>query len=55
MNPGAFGVNLTDTRNPPRFFVLSDHPVRMGIGLFIPLDDPGALVAFPVRDFWHLV
>lgn len=49
------GVCLSDNRIPPRYFRLLDIPLYMGIGYFEPLDDIGATVSFPVRDFWALV
>lgn len=49
------GVCLSDARNPPRYFRLLDIPAYMGIGYFEPLDDIGATVSFPLRDFWSLV
>ena len=49
------GVCLSDTRNPPRYFRLLDIPAYMGIGYFEPLDDIGATVSFPLKDFWSLV
>lgn len=52
---GAWGVNVTDERNPPRYFTLSEHPKHMGTAYFIPDDDKEALVAFPFKDFWPLV
>ena len=55
MKPGNIGICLGDTRKTPRLFRLLDFPARMGIGYFEPLDDPGALVPFPLRDFWVLV
>lgn len=52
---GALGVNLSDTRNPPRYFRQLDIPAHMGIGYFEPLDDKGATVLIPLKDFWPLV
>jgi hypothetical protein len=52
---GFVGVCLSDTRNPPRYFRLLDIPARMGIGYFEPLDDKGATVPFPLKDFWALI
>jgi hypothetical protein len=49
------GVCLSDNRNPPRYFRLLDIPARMGIGYFEPLDDIGATVPFPLKDFWALI
>ena len=54
IKPGNVGVNVTDERTPARMFILTDHPHRMGIALFEPLDDPGALTPFPINDFWVL-
>ena len=55
MKSGSIGVCLSDTRNPPRMFQLTDQPLHMGIAYFEPLDDPGALVSFPLADFWPLI
>lgn len=52
---GSIGVMLDDARIPPRLFRLEDYPQRMGFAYFEPLDDPGALVAHPVREFWPLI
>jgi len=52
---GAIGVSLLDTRDKPRMFRLLDWPHHMGIAYFEPLDNPGAVVPFPIRDFWALV
>jgi len=49
------GVCLSDNRNPPRYFRLLTIPARMGIGYFEPLDDIGATVPIPLKDFWALV
>lgn len=55
MKPGSIGVFTTDTRTQPRLYRLTDHPTRMGVAYFSPLDDPGALVAAPLSDFWVLL
>ena len=52
---GFVGVDLSDTKNPPRYFRLLDIPLYMGIGYFEPLDDIGATVSFPLKDFWALI
>lgn len=52
---GSIGVSLADTRKAPRLFKLLDIPHRMGFAYFEPLDDPGATIAFPLRDFWVLL
>lgn len=49
------GVCLSDNRIPPRYFRLLDIPAHMGIGYFEPLDDKGATVPIPLKDFWALV
>lgn len=53
--PGSIGVCLSDTRQTPRLFKLLDDPMHMGVAYFEPLDDKGASVAFPLRDFWVLL
>jgi len=53
--PGAVGVMLDDTRNPARMFRLLDWPQRMGVAYFEPLDDIGATIGHPIREFWPLV
>ncbi len=55
IKPGSVGVMLDDTRNPPRMFELTDEPHRMGIAYFAPLDDPLALVAHRLAEFWPLI
>lgn len=52
---GAIGVCMSDNRQPPRMFKLLDIPTHMGVGYFEPLNDKGATVAFPIRDFWALI
>lgn len=54
-NPGAVGVNVTDERRPARLFKLLDWPGYMGVFYFEPLDNPGAVIPFPMRQFWPLV
>ena len=53
--PGAVGVMLDDTRTMPRMYKLLDYPQRMGNAYFEPLDDPGATVGHPLREFWPLI
>lgn len=53
--PGSVGVMLSDTRQNPRLYRLTDHPTRMGIAYFEPLDDELALVPAPLADFWPLL
>jgi len=36
-------------------FELTDEPHRMGIAYFAPLDDPLALVAHRLAEFWPLI
>jgi hypothetical protein len=52
---GAIGVCVMDTREKPRLFKLLPWPHHMGVAYFEPLDNPGAVVPFPIRDFWALI
>jgi hypothetical protein len=53
INIGTFGACLNDPGNPPRFYTLLQ--IVGGVGLFRPIDDPGAVVQFAIDDFWPLV
>jgi len=49
---GSFGVCLNDPGNPPRFFTLVQTIGNMG--LFSPVDDPGAILQFDIDEFCAL-
>lgn len=53
--PDAIGVMLSDTRTPARLYRLTDAPHRMGVAYFEPLDNVGARIGAPLRDFWPLL
>ena len=52
---GAVGVMLNDQRTIPALYKLLDIPHHMGNAYFEPLNDKGATVVNPIKEFWPLL